>query len=260
MTHVSLVTGASSGIGYHIARELALRGEPVVLVSRDPEGIQAVATELSKEFGVDAWGFGFDLTDQNSRKELVHAIESHDLQIKYLVNNAGFGNYGPLAETDIQKELAMIELNDSALVELCYLAIPHMKKIGYGRILNVASTAAFIPGPLMAVYYATKAFVLSFSAALREELIDETISVTTLCPGPTRSRFQEHANLEESKLFSNESRLPTAESVAEFAVEELMKGSGIVSPGIGNKLTIWVSRFVPRSLAAKMVKQFQAKK
>lgn len=260
MTQVALVTGASSGIGYHIARDLALRGENLVLVSRDPEGIKAVATELSKEFGVDAWGFGYDLTQKESRKNLFKDIESHDLRVKYLINNAGFGNYAPLAETNIEKELAMIELNDKALVELCYLAIPHMKEVGYGRILNVASTAAFLPGPLMAVYYASKAFVLSFSAALREELLGESITVTTLCPGPTRSRFQENANLESSKLFSNESSLPTAESVAEFAVEELMKGSGIISPGIGNKLTIWATRFIPRGLAAKAVKQFQAKK
>ncbi len=176
-----------------------------------------------------------------------------------LVNNAGYGVYGPFLETSLDAELAMIQVNIVALTELTKRLLPPMVARARGRILNVASTAAFFPGPLMAVYYATKAYVLSFSDAIANELEGSGVTVTVLAPGPTASGFQAAAALEESKLFAGR-QLPTSREVARAGYDGVMAGRPLVVPGIANKVTIQLPRFTPRRLVARLVRRVQERR
>jgi len=250
---LALVTGASSGIGAELARVLARHGHDLLLVARDRARLDALASELGRECGVKAEGFPADLGEAGGVGAVVAAVESRSLEIEVLVNNAGVGMHGPFASGDPGALAAMLKLNVLALTELTRALLPAMLKRKRGQILNLASTAAFFPGPYMAAYYASKAYVLSFSVALATELDDTGITVTALCPGPTRSAFAERAGLKATRLFRGRGVMEAAE-VAKVGYDGMRAGEVVVIPGLRNKLLAASSRVGPRTLAARIVR------
>lgn len=246
---IALVTGASSGIGLELARLLAARGHELHLVARSGDRLQALAAELGPE---RVHVHVADLSQPGAVAPLVAAVPAVDI----LVNNAGVGGFGPFAEADVDKTLAMIQLNVTSLTELTRGYVAGMAAAGSGRILNVASTAAFQPGPLMAVYYATKAYVLSFSEALAEELRGSGVTVTALCPGPTASGFQAGAAMEDSKLVKGR-KLPTAADVARAGLDAMESGDVVRVPGLRNKVLASSVRVTPRPIIRRMVHSLQ---
>jgi uncharacterized protein len=250
---VALVTGASSGIGLDLARLLAQGGYDLVLVARSAGKLQALGKEL-EQHGATTRVSAADLSEPDAAARVV--AELGETPVEILVNNAGYGLFGKFTETLLEEELAMIQLNVVALTHFTKLLLPGMVARGSGRILNVASTAAFQPGPLMAVYYATKAYVLSLSEALSEELDGTGVTVTALCPGPTQSGFQAGAKMEDSKLVRGKS-LMTSEEVARAGYQALLKGKRVVIPGARNRLLAQSIRFLPRSTVTKFVKKAQ---
>jgi short-subunit dehydrogenase len=243
---LALVTGASAGIGLDIARALARRGHDLALVARRREVLERVAAELESAHGVRAHALPADLAQPGAAERLVQTMAERGLSPDVLVNNAGFGSFGPFADADLDVERQMIQVNVTALVALTRLCLPGMLARGSGRILNVGSVAGFVPGPRMAVYYATKAFVLSFSEALAEELRHAGISVTVLCPGPTASEFQAVARMRDSRL--RRATMMSSASVAERGVAGMLAGRGVVVPGATNKGIPWLARLAPRRL------------
>lgn len=253
----TLITGASSGIGRELAIVCAAHGMHLVLVARSGEKLAALAEELQSRHGVSVTATPSDLAETDSPRRLFDQLSRDGVQIDCLVNNAGFGGFGLFAELETAEQVAMIQLNATALTHLTQLFLPAMLERGRGRILNVASTAAFQPGPLMAVYYATKAYVLSFSEALAEELRGTGVTVTALCPGPTSSGFQKRANMRESGLMRL--GLMGAQRVAEEGYRAMMKGKVVHVPGLQNKLLAQSIRLSPRSVVRRVVKELQAK-
>lgn len=241
----ALVTGASSGIVLELAKRLAADGYRVVLVARDRQRLNAAAVEI-KQAGGEAVVIPADLADPKAPEAIVSKLRTAKLAVDVLVNNAGYGLQGPFVATSPADERAMIRVNVEALTALTKLIVPDMVARGRGRIMNVASVAGFLPGPLMAVYYASKAYVVSLSTALRAELAPSGVTVTCLCPGPTRTGFAKRTG--NAELFR---RPMSAETVARIGYRGMMNGRGIVVPGIRNKLAVFLLRFIPRSLAAK---------
>ncbi|HSM03288.1 MAG TPA: SDR family oxidoreductase [Longimicrobiales bacterium] len=251
----ALVTGASGGLGADIARELAARGTPLVLTARSREPMEALARELGTAHGVPVLVLALDLATPDAGNRLADEVEAAGVEVDLLVNNAGFGQWGPWPGLDPEQEAGMIRLNVEALTCLTRRFVPAMIRRGRGRVLNVASTAAFLPGPGMAVYYATKAYVLSFSEALAEELQGTGVTVTCLCPGPTPTGFQARIGADPSALLRG-AVLPSR-TVARAGVEGALKGRRLVVPGLLNKLTTLAPRFLPRSWVPKLVKRVQ---
>jgi short-subunit dehydrogenase len=249
---VALVTGASSGIGLALARELAARGHDLVLVARTQSRLETLAAELQARHGVACTPLAFDLAQRDAADRLADELARRGIAIDVLVNNAGFGLFGRHAETDLADEQQMIDVNITTLTRLTKRLLPGMLARRRGRILNVASTAAFQPGPYMAVYYATKAYVLSYSEALAEELADAGVSVTALCPGPTASGFQDRAAMQSSALVKGK-RLPTADDVAAYGVQALMAGRRVAIHGFMNRLLVQSLRTMPRRLITRVV-------
>ncbi|MDN3020047.1 SDR family oxidoreductase [Paenibacillus sp. BSR1-1] len=248
MKKTALITGATSGLGYEFVKLFANDGYNLVLVARDEAKLKEIKQSYSQ---VEVTVIPKDLSVIGAAKEVFREIEDRGIVIDVLVNNAGFGLLGTFAELDIQKQINMIQLNITALTELTYYCLQKMKQRNVGRILNVASTAAFQPGPQMAVYYATKAYVLSFSEALVEELSGSSVTVTTLCPGPTKTNFGAVANVEGTKMFS---RAMASDQVAKSGYKALMSGKRVVVTGGFNKAGAVGAKFMPRSLAAKVAK------
>src|SRR6185437_5799013 len=209
---------ASSGIGYALARVFAQHGYDLVLVARRREALEALASELSSQFHISAQVLTQDLSAIDAPLEISEELHRRGILVDVLVNNAGFGIQGPFVEADETTQLQVMQVNIVALTRLTRLLLPGMLQRGYGRILNVASTAAFLPGPLMAIYYASKAYVLSFSEAIANELAGTGVTVTVLAPGPTASGFQAAASLEDSKLVAGKT-LATSRDVAFAAYE-----------------------------------------
>jgi short-subunit dehydrogenase len=255
----ALITGASSGIGLELARIFAANGQDVVLVARSEGKLQALATELQAAGRVRAHVVAADLAVPGAARTIVEQLDARGIAIDVLVNNAGYGVYGPFLQTSLEAELGMIQVNIVALTELTKRLAPAMAARGDGRVLNVASVAAFLPGPLMAVYYATKAYVLSFSEAIANELAGSGVSVTVLAPGPTESGFETAAALQDSKLFDRE-RLPTSREVARAGYDGVMSRKPLVVPGITNKVTIQLTRIAPRRLVARSVRRAQERR
>lgn len=253
MKKTALITGGTSGIGREFSFIFAEHGYDLVLVARNQESLSTIKEEITSKHAVSVEIIAKDLTEDGSGRFVYDFVSSKNITIDVLVNNAGFGNYGLFIETSWKKEWPMMELNMIALTELSKHFAQSMVLRGSGKILNVASTAAFLPGPLMAVYYATKAYVLSFSEALSNELEDTGVTVTILCPGPTQSQFQASASMENSRLVKNRS-LPLARDVAEYGFRALMNGKVIAIPGIKNKIQTWAPRFLPRSIVRKIVR------
>jgi len=253
----ALITGASSGIGFELSRKFAHEGYNLILVSRNEATLQKIAAELSSSHNVAVRVIAKDLASPSAPQEIYRLLQEESLPVHVLVNCAGLGIAGKFSETDLSVELRIIQVNIAALTELTKLFLKDMVRRRDGRILNVASTAAFQPGPLMAIYYASKAYVLSFSEAIFEELEDTGVTVTVLCPGPTRTDFQNRAGLAQSKLFSTKSLLRTQEpaEVAEIGFEGLMRGEVIVIPGFRNRLLASIVRILPRKLVRKAAKK-----
>ncbi|WP_062233336.1 SDR family NAD(P)-dependent oxidoreductase [Fictibacillus sp. FJAT-27399] len=253
----ALITGASSGIGLELAKRFARDGYNVVLVARNERRLQILKQELEVQFHVQCTVHVKDLSKYSEAEALFQELQRQQITVDFLVNNAGYGLFGEFTETDLQDELSMIDINIKALTTLTKLFLPGMKERENGKILNVASTAAFQPGPLMAVYYATKAYVLSFSEALENEMKGMGVTVTALCPGPTKTGFESRANLGQSKLFK--SGVMEVERVASIGYEGLMKGKSIVIPGFKNRLLANSIRFIPRKWVTATVRNVQGK-
>jgi len=247
---LALVTGASAGIGEAIARGLARRRVPQLLVARSGEKLEALAEELRSLSGVAVEALALDLAADGAARRLFAATEEAGKPVGLLVNNAGFGFYGPQAEQGLDRTLRMLRLNVQALVELTDRLLPPMRARRSGLVLNVASTAAFLPVPYMAVYAATKAFVLSYSHALHEELRGTGIVVTALCPGTTRTDFHRVAGLAPGERV----RFPSlsAETVAEAGLRGLERGKAIVVPNLLDSAWIFTGRLVPRTLPPRI--------
>jgi uncharacterized protein len=252
----ALITGASSGIGYELAQLFARDRYNLVLVARSADKLKQIADEFTRQFGISVKIIPLDLSLPDAPTKVFQELQREEITVNVLVNNAGFAAYGFFAETDLNAELQMMQLNTIALTHLTKLFLKEMVSRHEGKILNIASTAAFQPGPLMAVYYATKAYVLSFSEALANELQRTGVTVTALCPGPTESGFQARANMEESKLVSGK-RIMDAKTVAQIGYRSLMKGETVVIPGLKNKLLALSVRFTPRNLVTKIVRSMQ---
>lgn len=253
MQETALITGASSGIGLELARLAAADGCNLILVARSQDKLEELAAELRPQ--VEVTVLPADLSRAQACSELVQELSDRGLSVDILVNNAGFATYGPLAETERQATLDMIAVNVTSLTDLTRLLLPAMLERKHGRILNLASTAAFQPGPLMSAYYATKAYVLSFSEGLSNEVADQGVSVTALCPGPTASGFQEAAGLGESKLFQG--KLASAAEVAAAGWKAMKSGETVFIPGARNWLMATVVRFLPRALVRRVVRRVQ---
>lgn len=253
----ALITGASSGIGYELALAFARDRYNLVLVARNQEKLAQVADQLRQEFGIAVKIIALDLALPTSPQEIFQLVQQDAIAIDTLVNNAGFATYGLFSETDIASELQMLQVNVVALTHLTKLFVREMVKRKAGKILNIASTAAFQPGPLMAVYYASKAYVLSFSEALANELQDFGITVTALCPGPTASGFQKRARMEKSKLVSNQ-KIMDAATVAQAGYRGLMQGQTVVVPGLKNQILAASVRFMPRNVVTNIVRNMQS--
>jgi short-subunit dehydrogenase len=254
----ALITGASNGIGLELAKVHASNGDNLVLVARSKSKLDELKAELEKQYKISVHTIGKDLSAPNAALDVYMETTDKHIQIDYLINNAGFGDFGMFYETDWNKEAQMINLNMTALTQFTKLYVKDMVKRKSGKIMNVASMAAFQSGPTMAVYYATKAYVLSFSEAVDNEVRDKGVTITTLCPGPTESGFQAAANLEESKLFKGK-KLPTSKEVAEYGYKAMMQGKTIAIHGLMNAIMAYAIRFVPRSLVVKLVRKVQEK-
>ncbi len=251
-----LITGASSGIGYELAKVGAAKGHDLVLIARREDRLLTLKTELESAYGVQVYTYGADLTGAETREHFFTWTQGEGLTPYALVNNAGFGDLTPFAESDWGKQNAMLQLNVVALTHLTRLFLPGMVAQGQGRILNVASTAAFLPGSYMAVYYASKAYVLSFTEAIATELEGTGVTATTLCPGPTESEFQDRAAMQEVKAFDPKS-LPTSAEVARYGYQAMEKGQRIAVHGSKNKLLTLVTRLLPRKKLAEISRDMQ---
>jgi uncharacterized protein len=253
-----LITGASSGIGLELARIFASNRYDLVLVARNEGKLLELARECESA-GVHAYVIAADLSKADAPRSIVEGVGRLGLEIDVLVNNAGYGLYGPFVETSLATELDMIQVNIAALTELTKRLLPGMVARRSGRILNLASTAAFVPGPLMSVYYATKAYVLSFSEAIANELEGSGVTVTALCPGATASGFLAVAHMEESRLVAGRT-LPSSRDVALAGYDALMAGTVVYVPGVTNKLIAMSPRFSPRALIRKVVRYMQERR
>jgi short-subunit dehydrogenase len=245
-----LVTGASSGIGLELAKKFAQPGDTIVLVARGKEKLEKLAGELRRNYKVHAEVVEADLCNPSAPDEIVQELNRRQLDVDILVNNAGFGAMGPFAELDLQRQLDMVTVNVSAVVHLTRLLLPGMIARNSGGVLNVASTASFQAGPNMAIYYATKAFILSFSESLHEEVSGTKLHVTCLCPGPTDSGFVAAASMEGINLFKFGTQ--SAATVAHVGYIAFQRNQAIVVSGFKNKLIAWGAKFSPRSVARKI--------
>jgi uncharacterized protein len=255
----ALVTGASSGIGVDLARAVARRGWNVILTARREDRLRTLERELRERHGVEALTVPEDLASPEGRGRLFQRVEEEGLEVELLVNNAGIGDYGPFAKSDRGRTMGTVELNVVALTELTHHFLPGMVSRGRGWVLNVASSAAFQPGPLMSVYYATKAYVLSLSEGLREEVRRSGVGVTALCPGPTVSEFQEKAGVNASYLGAFFPRA-SSERAAEVGVRALFRGRPVAVVGVTTRLQTLLLRILPRRVVPGIMRRIQERR
>lgn len=243
----AIITGASSGIGKALAIEFAKNGFNLFLTARNLEALKTVAQECEKKFSIKTEIFSADLADLKSTDELVEKITQQRFDV--LVNNAGFGVKGDFIETSIEDELKMINVQLSAMLKLTKAVLPKMIEANSGKILNIASVYSFAPVPKQAVYSASKAFILNFSSALQNEVKDQNIQISTVCPGITQTEFRTRAGIADKKNSGM-----TAEKVAEISFSEMMKGKNIIIPGFQNKLFIFIAKYLPSKLLTSVVR------
>lgn len=253
----ALITGASGGIGLELAHLFARDGYRLVLVARNRGALRALANELQSRYNAEVWISPKDLAHPAAPPELYQELQESNVVLDVLVNNAGFGGRGAFLETDWNHEAEMLQVNIVALTHLTKLFLPQIRA-REGKLLNVASTAAFLPGPFMSVYYASKAFVLSFTEALAEELSGTGATVTCLCPGPVKTGFQKRANIADTNLL-NGPLLVDVREVARIGYEGMKKGKRLVIPGWKNLAVVEALRSSPRSMMAKMVRRLHEK-
>ena len=251
----TLITGASSGIGMHLAHEFASHGHPLVLVAPRLEELQKLSNEINIKHGVEVTILAKDLEQADSPRDIYVELTQLGITVDILVNNAGHGLRGKSWEIPIQEDLSMMKLNIEAVLRMTKLFLPPMLERGYGRVLNTASVAGFEPGPLLAVYHATKAFVLSWSEALSIELEDTDITVTALCPGPTDTDFFPKADMVAAKAFQG-SNVMAPQEVAKCGYDGLMAHELFVVPGGMNKLLVAARRILPESTQARINQSF----
>jgi short-subunit dehydrogenase len=254
MGKTALITGASGGIGYELASIHAENGGNLVLVARSQEKLDELKKELEKKYKITVHIILKDLSLHGSAYEVYNKVNDLNIEVDYLINNAGFGDFRHFVDSDWPKQEKMISLNVTALTHLTRLFLPHMVLRGSGKIMNVASVASFSPGPSMSVYFATKAYVLSFSEALAEELRGKGITVTALCPGSTESNFHSVAN---DGIIRKERKMPSSREVAEYGYRSMMNGKVVAVPGFMNSLMAASVRFLPRSFVVKAVRRIQ---
>ncbi len=255
----ALVTGASSGIGLEIATVLAAHGHDLVLTARNADALEALAGKLEGKHAISVSVIPGNLARPEFAQDLFASTRAQNLDIDILINNAGFGLGGAFGDTDLDRELEMIQVNIAALTALTKLFLGPMLSRRSGRIMNVASTAAFQPGPLMSVYYASKAYVLSFSEAVAEEIRDSGVTMTVFCPGPTATNFARAALMENSRLF-NMAKIARADEAARYAYDAMMRGRRIAVPGFQNKLIQQSNRLVPRRVVTMLSRIVQEKR
>jgi uncharacterized protein len=258
MKKTALITGASLGLGLEFAKNFARDGHNLVLVARSLNKLEAIAADIRQQYGVTVTVMGKDLSNMDEVQSVYDTLQAQGIHIDYLVNNAGFGDFAYFHEAEYAKLENMIDLNIKSLTKLSHLFVKPMLAKKYGKIMNVASTAAFQPGPTMAVYYATKAYVLYLGEAMSNELEGTGVTVTMLCPGATETGFQAAADLGESKLVKGK-KLPTAQEVADYGYRHMMKGSMTVVHGLMNRINALAPRFLPRKLVLKVVRMVQEK-
>jgi short-subunit dehydrogenase len=255
MKNTALITGASSGIGKELARIHAKNNGDLILVARRLNLLESLKEELETTFSIQVLVLEFDLTETKAGSKLVDLIKEKNIKINYLFNNAGFGGYGDFVERELHLDLEMIQLNVTALVELTHGIAKQMIENGGGKILNTASTAGFLPGPLQATYFATKAFVVSFSQALNQELRSKKVSVTALCPGPVQTEFIAVAGMSKSQMFQ---RAKSAEYTANKGYNAMMNDKLIcISEPSLHFLINYMLWMVPRRMVLKMVDRMQ---
>lgn len=248
----ALITGASGGIGLELAKLCAAAGNDVVVVARRQSELEDLARSLTRQHGIAARALAVDLAEPGAPQAIFDAIGAVDI----LINNAGFGLLGAFAETDWNSEARMIQVNITSLAHLTKLYLPGMMARRRGRILNVASTAAFVPGPFMAMYYASKAMVFSFTLAIAAELEGTGVTATALCPGPTATNFGEVAGNSGSKLFKGAAM--SAAEVAREGFAAMMAGKPELIAGARNRWMIWGTRFAPRRMLAGVTKRLNS--
>lgn len=255
MKNVALITGASSGIGMELAKIHASYGRDLILVARREVELEKLKSELEIQYSVQIEVIPTDLMKLNAAKELFQKVKEKNIQVDYLINNAGLGGYGKFHNRDLKKELEMIQLNVIVLTELTHLFLPEMIKRKSGKILNVASTAGFMPGPLQTVYFATKAYVVSFTQGVAQEVCKEGVTLTALCPGPVHTGFEKEAGMAGSGLFKNAT---TASSTAKKGYKAMEKGKLIIISNAPLKFLLnWVLPLMPRRFILRMVEKMQ---
>ncbi len=251
MKKTALITGASKGIGRELAHLFAKDGCDIVLVARSEKELDSLKVELEEKQGITVHTFIKDLCQPDAAQTIFDELKAIDIDVDYLVNNAGFGDYGTFVDGEWDTYEKMISLNVITLTHFCHLFINDWKGRKPGKILNISSTAAFQPGPMMAVYFASKAFVLNFSEAIGYELKNDNITITTLCPGPTSTNFGEVSGMNASQLVKKV-RIASSTEVAKLGYRAMMKGKSTVIHGTQNKLAPFGIRFIPRKCVTRI--------
>jgi hypothetical protein len=252
----ALVTGASEGIGYELSKLFARDGYDLVLVARNEKKLNQISDDFSSTYGVSAKVIVKDLSKSTAPDELYDELKRDGVEVDVLVNNAGYTIYGPFAETDISKELEMLQVLLLTPTRLTKLFLKDMLKKDRGKIMNLGSVASFMTFPLSSVYSAAKAYILFFSQAVAEEVAGSNVTVTTLCPGSTRTQFFSRANIDDTRLGRYKFINMSAVKVAEIGYRALMKNKRFVVPGVFNKVTVFMTRLTPRAVQAKIAKFF----
>ena len=257
-SNIALITGASGGIGMELARIHASKGNDLVIVARSEEKLVALKHELESAFRVKVWVIVEDLSSPESAKRIYNQTQDLGLHISILINNAGFGGHGLFHQRDLVKDQSMMQVNMVTLTNLTHFYLQDMVRANYGRILNVSSTASFIPGPLQAVYYATKAYVTSFTQAIAEEVREFNITATALCPGAVATEFVSAGDLSGVEIWKN---AKSAESVAAIGYKDMEKGKLLsFNEGVLKFMLGWVIPLLPRRLVLKFSRQTMEKK
>jgi short-subunit dehydrogenase len=259
MDTTALITGASSGIGKEFSHVFARHGYRLVVVAEDAKGLSESAKEIRNMYDVEVIEIHKNLVSEGAAQEIYDQLQRRNIQVDVLVNNAGVGQKELFHETDIDKDLYIIRLNIEAMVRLTKLFLKDMVARGRGKILNLGSVAGFQPGPLMAIYHASKAFIVSFSESIADELQDTGVTVTVLCPGPTDTYFFERADMEDARIV-NEATLMGPEEVAEIGYKALVNNERVVIPGFSNKLLTASRRIMPKSFQAVLNRKFYEEK
>ena len=256
MKKVALITGASTGIGKELAHIHAEKGGDLIIVARSLDKLEKLKTDLESKYSIKVKTIAKDLSQTNAASEIYDIVKKDGIEIDYLINNAGFGGLGKFHERKMEEDLAMINLNIVALTALTRLFLPGFVKRNQGRVLNVSSTASFMPGPLQAVYYATKAYVTFFSNAIAEELHDTNVTVTNLMPGATETEFGRVSGMDKTAMFE---KTASARTVAEDGYNGMMKGKLDVISGLkfSQKLMMSMIPFTPKKMILKQIRQMQ---